>query len=606
MAGAPQPFATWHPGGGFPALGYVRLDARGTAPSAGSGLVTPGPSRLFPRAEPHSPAMLGDSMEEERAPWPPRLRPSQPAATRSPQSRTRAPRGARNIAARRGAPAPSLVADPEPVAVTPRRSRPPRRPAEPPAVGAAKGAAAPPGLCGRLSGATTASTAKRLKRPASALEKGPGLAAPAAPTAPPLNEPQHRTGDAPAAGLTQARRARRATSVAEHTARTGRAQERSASAAQRQRICGAAAAAAPRGFDQLVPITEAEEETVSPDTEARYLAESAEFAAWAKNQPLFSGLSFKDHDALDQMLTAYLNGLFLQGEEPAVARLALYGVIFKFGLPKQKSTLPRARRALAGILKASPEVSKDPCPEEAAALVAAELLKMDGAAPGGDLSALLSVAAMAVQLDIGGRPSETLDLTRERVIPPQGRKWPRVGVQFHPSVLPGRSRSAPRRLKPNKSGQFDDTVMSSVDGSANCLYTPVLTNLRNAARAGERLFSPLNLALYEKYIREAAEQAGLRELHVTPHAFRHTMATLALARQHCTMATLMDRMRVKHLASVRHYAKGGRLQRALETMGRPRRLAGEALMNATGMRNPFVEAAARLRHLRKRRADAGW
>ena len=129
-----------------------------------------------------------------------------------------------------------------------------------------------------------------------------------------------------------------------------------------------------------------------------------------------------DPDKLDEVVTTYLSKLFLEGEETSVARLVLHGASFRHGLPETWTTLPRARRALADFLRDSPETSKDPCPEEAAAIIADNLLKMHLSTAGGDILAVLSCTAMAPQQDLGGRPGETLELTREHVVEPQGRR----------------------------------------------------------------------------------------------------------------------------------------------------------------------------------------
>ena len=329
-------------------------------------------------------------------------------------------------------------------------------------------------------------------------------------------------------------------------------------------------------------------------TAEKYLHEYTEGVAWAKSQPALVALTkrnlSKDMEALDTIVTEYLNKLFLEGEETSIARLVLHGAVFKNGLPKTRTTLPRARRALAGFLRDSPETSKDPCPEEACALICDNLLRMDASTKGGDLLALLAAAAMTLQLDLGGRPSETLELTREHVIEPQGRKHPNYGARFHPLVF----------KKASKSQQYDDTVFSRVDGD-RAFYGKVLPVLRGATRPGERLLSPLTYPSYNAKVAAAEEAAGLKALHTTPHAFRHTMASMAMARREMSLTALMSRLRVKQLSTVRHYAKPGVLQHRLKTMGAKQRRAGETLLNDMDL-NPFARMLPMLRILRERRS----
>ena len=172
---------------------------------------------------------------------------------------------------------------------------------------------------------------------------------------------------------------------------------------------------------------------------------------------------------------------------------------------------------------------------------------------------------------------------------PQGKRFPHYGVRFHPLIF----------KKASKSQQYDDTVFSRTTGE-KAFYAKILPVLRGATRPGERLLSPLTYAAYNQKISAAEEAAGLRTLGTMPHAFRHTMATLALARKELTATELMGRLRVKQLNTVRHYAKHGVMQRRMAFMGAKHRKAGETLLRDPDL-NPFVRVLTALRSLRARR-----
>ena len=113
--------------------------------------------------------------------------------------------------------------------------------------------------------------------------------------------------------------------------------------------------------------------------------------------------------------------------------------------------------------------------------------------------------------------------------------------------------------------------------------------------------SPLTYPSYNAKVAAAEEAAGLQKLHPTPHAFRHTMATLAMARREMFLTSLMSKMRMKQVNTVRNYAKPGTLQHRLKAMGHHHRRAGNTLLDDMDL-NPFVRMLPELRGLRSRRA----
>ena len=412
--------------------------------------------------------------------------------------------------------------------------------------------------------------------------------------------PAGRARGAAAVAPRQPRLLRQDASEKASRARAERAAQRQARSLLRRPV-----AASPRvfGAGSMLPLTLPEEISVSQQQLETYALEAKECFEWIRLSPEWSTINLKDPELLDQAVTAYLALLFDLGEPKSVASSTIFGVIFDQGLPKLKSSLPRARRALAGFAKDEPDISRDPAPEEVLALMVEDLLRKDSTTAQGDLLALCAAACSVVQFDLTSRPTETLQLTREKIILPQGRRHPRPCVVFHPQNL-AKSTTVTNRV--SKSGEMDDTVMSSMDGSLNHIYTTILMTLRTAGRPGEPLFAPLSLNSYEKVIRQSASRLELDRLEISPHTWRHGSAAKALNSKILSEKQLATRMRVLRLETTRRYAKTGKLQRQLQLLGAPRRRRAEALMLGTDRTsNPFHELAHRLSHLRLLRRRAG-
>jgi hypothetical protein len=352
-------------------------------------------------------------------------------------------------------------------------------------------------------------------------------------------------------------------------------------------------------------LTSAQEFSVSGPQLKRYLEEADECLEWCRRHPSTARLNLKNHSDLDSAGNTYLDKLFNEGEEAAAAKAVVFGLILRRGLPKAKTSLPKCRKSLAGFEKEFPPGQRDPPPEEACFLVAADLLIQDLLTPGGDILALTACAAMFCQLDLGGRPSETLALTRDRIIPPQGAKFPRHAVMFQPHPNAVVEKGAAKNSRPSKQGQFDDTVFSGLDGSPNGVFTKLLQVLHAQARPGESLFSPLTLEGFERQIKLATHRTDLRHLEICPHGFRHAMASKALLHGLLDAKQLMARLRVTQMATVRRYGKDGKLQRQMQLLGPAKRLTAEGMISAKNFRNPAVALVSRLASLKRMRLDRG-
>ena len=206
-------------------------------------------------------------------------------------------------------------------------------------------------------------------------------------------------------------------------------------------------------------LTELELRTVTPTTRSAYENANQEFEQWAIING-YKAADFKKEAKLDEALVQYINKeLFFRGEAVATARYVVYGTIFVRGLPKNKQTLPRARRALAGFSREDPATSEDPAPIEAVAILAHHFLQQPS------LVEQLAGLATVVSFDLFTRPTETLEIRKEDIFAPKGR-YKTTSVIIAP--MPTKDKTLRAALlpvaKPAKSGQYDDTVIAGLPG----------------------------------------------------------------------------------------------------------------------------------------------
>ena len=127
-----------------------------------------------------------------------------------------------------------------------------------------------------------------------------------------------------------------------------------------------------------------------------------------------------DPASLNDVVTVYFNKLCLEGKGTSIARLVFHGSMHKHGPFNTESACSAGQRALAIFLCDAPETSVDPWTEEAAAAVADGPVGNDVAGKGCSTLTALMVMALAVQLDLGGRPRRACAPSEEHVPEPQG------------------------------------------------------------------------------------------------------------------------------------------------------------------------------------------
>lgn len=139
---------------------------------------------------------------------------------------------------------------------------------------------------------------------------------------------------------------------------------------------------------------------------------SDEFERWAsEHAPIMMG-----RDSLDRSLEAYLDSLFVTGQNPYAARMAIYGYGFSRDVDVSRQALPRTHRALRGFLRSAPDVERDPMPWDVCLGLALDLTE-----PERDEADRVCAAALVTQFDTYARPTELLELRVPRI------SWCRAG-----------------------------------------------------------------------------------------------------------------------------------------------------------------------------------
>lgn len=289
--------------------------------------------------------------------------------------------------------------------------------------------------------------------------------------------------------------------------------------------------------------------TVTSLTRARYLKVTHDFFYAA-------GLAATSPRAeFDSRLSQHLLTLFLDGEQVAAARYAVYGLRWYLNL--ELNELPLSVQAVMGFRSLAHENSRDPNVLEA--VLAASVKGMNSL----DLNRQIAAIAAVVQFDLVCRPSEVLKITPEWITKgPPGRGGAQALVCFFPSSAEAT----------DKCRQQGDTVVAG-EATQYDWISPLLLRLKKKVAPGNPVF-PLTLAQYEAAFKANAVETKLpRAASMTPHRNRHGGASLMHINGSST-TDIMTRGRWSSLSSVMRYKKHGRYLRLLETL--PDRVTVEA------------------------------
>ena len=315
---------------------------------------------------------------------------------------------------------------------------------------------------------------------------------------------------------------------------------------------------------------------VSARTADNYRSAYRAFASWAAQKNLSVSANH-----LDRNLRKYLSHLFFEGGAPFDARYALHGAIFVRELPRAATTLPLSRSTLAGFSSVVPEHSRDPMPEEAKNLIAADLLENEGTLE------FAAAGALVTSFDGFLRPSEVLSLESTDLNVLRGRRrrvgLPTVSVTLRPLGTHVAGFDPPQRTK---AGEHDDSVVfgsSSGTPGGEEWVAHFLSQLKPKRRG--KLF-PITLNQYEVLVKRSSERLGLGRLKCTPHCARHGAASLAYATGRMSLRDIQKRGRWKNPSSVRTYEKSAKLTRQIARLSDAQRCRAAAL--STALPSSFV------------------
>ena len=248
----------------------------------------------------------------------------------------------------------------------------------------------------------------------------------------------------------------------------------------------------------------------------------------------------------DAVLADFCDELFLDVQSAAVGEKTIAAV--EFYHIELKGKLLRAKRALKGWRKLAPPKSRLPLPRPLAMGIAMIMLAR------GERDMALK---LLLDFDCYLRPSEGMDLLGKHVIAPV----PGTGIQFQKFGVVIRDEELGQ---PNKTGIFDNTLHFDNPLTKDWLG-PALVKLAKLRGPNSLLFQFKPQKFREKF-QEAGSLLGAKGLHT--YQLRHGGASDDLNSQIRDFAAVRERGRWRTDASVRRYAKTGKIQKMMENMAK--------------------------------------
>lgn len=276
------------------------------------------------------------------------------------------------------------------------------------------------------------------------------------------------------------------------------------------------------------------EAAVGPATRQRYQNLWKTFLAWKNPQ------HFRD---IDQALEAYLQELYLQGEDLSVGNYVVAAVLHRQPELRAKGCLARAQQALKGWRNLHPPKSRMPLPYEVICLVVVTAIQQ------GKLEEAL---AILLTFFLYLRPTEFQQLRVQDVVKPVrrgGKAYRHWSILLHPM----------EEGIPSKTKQWDEAL--TLDLAHMASLGPAMSTVLRLGQRGKRelAFSvtslELNNMLEEQWPRLQLQSLG------NPHMYRlrHGGATYELANGLRSLQEVQLRGRWKAVKSLKNYEKGGRL-----------------------------------------------
>lgn len=246
----------------------------------------------------------------------------------------------------------------------------------------------------------------------------------------------------------------------------------------------------------------------------------------------------------DPTLADFLDVLFLEGRSPAEGEKIIAAV--EFHRIDLKSKLVRSKRALKGWRKTMPAHSRLPLPRLALKGIAMDLLSRGFR----DMCLLCLVA-----FDLYLRPGEAIELKSKNVVAPVKR----AGRQYQWVMVIIREEEG---MKPDKTGIFDNSL--PIDRPELRWVGNALLQKARACNSKEDGLWAFSMDQFRKEFVKSGMNLGLENLH--PYQMRHGGATEDLTAKFRDHNGVKSRGRWRTDASVRRYAKVGKVQQLLSRM----------------------------------------
>ena len=292
----------------------------------------------------------------------------------------------------------------------------------------------------------------------------------------------------------------------------------------------------------IVPnMTYLEQVTVMPKTARRYRKEIKAFMDWATHIP--AGLLAADAE-LDGALVAYMDELFLQGQQPDRGETLMARILWKmpeFGRYGRRK-LARSWRAIKGWRKKCPARSRRPHSMPLWACLAWEMARQ-----GAWIMAVYLVFTLSTYM----RPSEPLLIQRRDLVPPT----PGVAQEWHVTLFP---EERPAR---SKTYAVNDSICLT---SSICPYLPELMAVLMESRKDNELLFPFTYADDLIMFERCRRHLGLPKM--VPYQSRHSGPAVDIAKGYRDRPGVKERGRWRDDRSVQRYEQRARLGQSFQQM----------------------------------------
>ena len=254
-------------------------------------------------------------------------------------------------------------------------------------------------------------------------------------------------------------------------------------------------------------------------TRRHYRAAYHEFLQWAQPRGLTSHTLDSE---LDGLLARYLaKQLYVTGADDVAAMNVVVGTVFCRELPTLmksdgSTVLPLCRIALTCFVQPGTSLAGEPCPLEAAALVAEWLLTRVQLRP------RLAGLAFLCSYDLFTKPWEILTAQgRDVAVSCAGRYRTSLSVPLLKMIAgPDSPLFYDAERRPGAEGVDHDTVIAGIKKLGLEFVAEILELIKKRTHPTDHLFWPLHLGAYERLIRRAATAVGLDALHLTADSAR--------------------------------------------------------------------------------------